>query len=214
NPGLLWDGQRGVALREGEVAILTGQGDTGPPVFPSTPVDDEGQFAFGPMSPGTYVLRASSHGYVTAKHRFTIPHQGNLRFFRFPLTPVRVVVRDIYATLSDELLEADEEGWGRLTPREASELLLEVIEVMLVEEDTPEETLKEGIRAFRAQLAKVRDAERGEGPPLSADEVVRAFVALTEEVYYSQRLHDEAIIIVAERLAERVRTRVAAQGEA
>ncbi|MBH24095.1 MAG: hypothetical protein CMH57_06520 [Myxococcales bacterium] len=206
--GVLWDRQRREPLREGEVAILTTQEEGQPAVIPATPIDADGAFSFGPLSPGAYVLRATARGFVSASYRFTIPHSGELRYFRFPLTPVRVVVRDLYAELSDELLEADEGAWGRLTPREVSERLLEAVESILSEEEEREEVVQEGLKAFRALLGRVLDAERGDGPALSSDEVVKAFVTLTEEVYYSQRLHDEEIITVAERLASRVREHV------
>ena len=68
------------------------------------------------------------------------------------------------------------------------------------------EDLPEGYQVFRLRLASVLEARRT-GAALAPDDLVSAIIEVLEEVYYSHRLHDEAVATVMQRLTSDVRTR-------
>lgn len=205
--GVLWDGQADRALKGGTVAIHLDVGarvdvaGLGEPMQARV-TDARGSFSFEAPEPGRYVLVGRSRGYVTATHRFVAPHKGKLAWVRFPLTPVRVVVRDLYSELVDDLCRQDA-AWGRLTPRQVYRILVKAVErVVSGQLVGPGD---EGLEAFRRSLAALLEATRGEREALSGPQLVETFTHVIEEVYFSQRLHDEQIIAIAERLAEAIR---------
>jgi hypothetical protein len=168
--------------------------------------DGRGRFRFEELPPGSYTLKARALGYVGASYTFTIPHGGELGLFRFPLTPVRVVVRGLFEDLSTEVTRQGE-VWGRLTPRQLQGVLLEALRPELREEGGQGALQEEGYKAFRASLERALGQQ--DAQELGASGVVAAITHVIEEVYYSRRLHEEEIIDLMERLVQRARQRVA-----
>jgi hypothetical protein len=151
------------------------------------------------LEAGRYALRVTSLGFVGASYKFSIPHGGELALFRFPLVPVRVVVRDLFEDLSEDLTR-EREVWGRLTPREVLKLALRALAEV-------EPSDAEGRVAFEESLERALGQEPAS---LAPNEAVSAVVSVLEEVYYSRRLHDEQLARVVERLAALLRAKEAA----
>ena len=208
--GLLWDSQIEAPIEGGQVEVLLDDGGADLDGFERATEPEvtsaRGRFAFGALPPGRYVLRASSKGFISATYRFGIPHGGQLSWFRFPLTPVRVVVRDLYEDMVEDVVR-ESESWGRLTPRQVRRLLLRAVDVAVRQ---PMLGGEEGYEAFKARLDEVLQTTRANGE-LSSEAVVHAVVVVLEEVYYSQRAHDEALAVVMERLTEEVRRQVSVE---
>lgn len=205
--GVLWDRQLSAPIAGGHVSLFHG----GPRdaaledlEAAAAPVvaDERGRFNFADLPPGAYVLSARAKGYVSARASFKVPHGGALSHFRFPLTPVRVVVRDLYEEMVEEVVR-ESGSWGRLTPRQLRTRLLLAVEDA-IEPDGRFPGGGEGFAAFKARLEQALKASRGDAE-IGPVEVVEAVVTVLEEVYYSQRLHDEALVEVMERLVVQVR---------
>ncbi len=206
--GILWDNQIKAPIEGGEVTLRRagpGQGEEGEPDFRAFTGSD-GEFAFVNLDAGPHVLRVQCRGYISASYRFEVPHGGRLRWFRFPMTPVRVVVRDLYEQMVEDVA-SERESWGRLTPRQASRLLLRAVEASVRE---PFPGGQEGVAAFKARLEQVLEASRGEGS-LTPEALIAAVVSVLEEVYFSQRRHDEALATIMERLTQEVRKQVSVE---
>lgn len=204
--GALWDDQVEAPIEGGLVRVLTlGSGAGGDPeALPEAAratSNAQGRFRVEGLAPGRYMLHARARGYISASYRFEIPHSGVLSRFRFPLTPVRVVVRDLYEELVDEVVR-ERGSWGRLTPRQVRGRLLALVEASIQPGAFPGGA--EGYQAFRARLEEALEARR-QGQDLDGAAAVEALVSVLEEVYYSQRLHDEALATVMERLTEVIR---------
>jgi hypothetical protein len=167
-----------------------------------TTADASGVFRFQGIRAGSYEMQARAKGYVTAVFPFDMPHGGQLAWFRLPVTPVRVVVRDLYEGLVEEL-GTTRDPWGRLTPRQTVALMLDAVRAPAA---PSRDDLSEGYQAFRERLAAVLEARRT-GEALRGEDLVSAIVEVLEEVYYSSRLHDEAVATIMERLTLDVRAR-------
>ncbi len=196
--GITSDAQTRDPVGGARVAVHDDEGE----VVVEVATDARGVFRFSGLLPGRYELQTRCKGYVSAAHQFSIPHSGALAWFRFPLTPVRVVVRDLFEALVEDL-SAQENPWGRLTPRQTVRMLLAAVRAPGGPAAT---TVPEGYQAFRERLSAVL-AARQTGSEMTADDVVSAVVEVLEEVYYSHRLHDEAVATIMERLTEDVRRR-------
>jgi hypothetical protein len=123
-----------------------------------------------------------------------------LNLFRFPLTPVRVIVRDLFDDLSGEVTRQGN-AWGRLTPRELQGIFLRALHGEA--EDEPLLTA-EGHEVFSRALERALEAQAAQAA-LSAAQAAAAVTHIIEEVYYSQRLHEEAVAVLMERLAAQIR---------
>jgi hypothetical protein len=196
--GILWDSQLKRAVGAGEVRLLREEGGAESHAR-STQADARGRFSFEGLEAGRYALRVTSLGFVGASYKFSIPHGGELALFRFPLVPVRVVVRDLFEDLSEDLTR-EREVWGRLTPREVLKLALRALAEV-------EPSDAEGRVAFEESLERALGQEPAS---LAPNEAVSAVVSVLEEVYYSRRLHDEQLARVVERLAALLRAKEAA----
>ncbi len=205
--GVLWDRQKEMPIDDGQVELLLDNKGAGadPDELSAAaePVTtgSNGAFAFRDLEPGRYVLRAKSKGYISVTYGFKVPHSGVLSRFRLPMTPVRVVVRDLYEDMVEEVVY-EQSSWGRLTPRQVRQRLLASLEAITTG-DFPGG--REGYDAFKERLEQVLSASR-EGAPMDAQAVVDAVVEVLEEVYYSQRRHDEALAVVMERLVDQLHT--------
>jgi hypothetical protein len=195
--GILWNAQTDEAIGGGEVAATDGSRQ----VAAACSAQD-GSFVLADLPAGRLTLRVSRKGYVSASHNFRIPHGGELSWVRFPLTPVRVVIRALYVALVEDVLES-QPSWGEHTPRQVFTLLLEAVDALGIDDEAGEPP--EGLSAFRAGLQHLLDSTRGQGDPVSPEELVTVVINLVEEVYYSGRDHDEDLVSVTERLSDRVR---------
>lgn len=197
--GILWDKQTESPVVGGAVE-LSGVGER--------LSDGRGRFLFEELAAGEYTLQVRALGYVGASYSFSIPHGGELSLFRFPLTPVRVVVRDLFEGFSREVTR-EGEIWGRLTPRQLQSVLLEALRPEL-EPQGQEALEQEGHQAFLESLRRAVGEQ--DDQEMGALRVVAAITHVIEEVYYSQRLHEEEIIDLMDRLVDRARRRVAGGG--
>lgn len=196
--GIISDAQTREPIAGARVALHDDDGE----VVTELTADERGVFRFTGLPAGRLEIHARTKGYVSAAHRFTIPHAGSLAWFRFPMTPVRVVVRDLYEGLVEDL-STHESPWGRLTPRQTVRILLAAVRAP---GGPASGAVPEGYQAFRERLAAVL-ASRQAGDRMTDDDVVSAVVEVLEEVYYSHRLHDEAVATIMERLTDDVRRR-------
>lgn len=205
--GVLWDGQTDKPIVGGRVELFRNPGSAVELTSGLAPdavqvTDARGYFEFPVIEPGSWVMQGRARGYVMASHRFSAPHRGRLSYFRFPLTPVRVVVRDLYTELVEDLSRQNA-AWGRLTPRQVYRLLIAAVERVVAGQALGPSS--EGLEAFRTSLAALLEATRGERGPLGGAELVETFTHVIEEVYFSQRMHEESIIAISERLAAAIR---------
>ncbi len=197
--GQLWDDHAQLPIPGAQVTLR--RADPAAPVLQVTS-DEDGAFAFDAPGEGAWRLEAAARGYVTASHAVALPHRGDLSWFRFALTPVRVVVRDLYAALVEDLAR-DHARWGRLTPRQVYGLLLAAVAELRAQQSVAAPA--EGWTAFEASLQRLRADAAEDAPPLDGPALVEALTHLVEEVYFSQRAYDEDIIAVTERLTATLR---------
>ena len=172
------------------------------PTHAEVKTNDEGHFTFEPPPRGNYVLIGQKRGYVSGRVRLSVPHKGRFSWVGFPLTPVRVVVRDLYEGLVEDLAMRNA-AWGRMTPRQVYRLLVKAVARVVAGEHVS--ALDEGFGAFESALGELLAATRGERERLTGARLVEVFTHLIEEVYFSQRMHDEQIIQISERLADAIR---------
>jgi hypothetical protein len=196
--GVISDAQTKEPVSGARVVVYDGQAE----LIQDTTADASGVFRFQGIRAGSYEMQARAKGYVTAVFPFDMPHGGQLAWFRLPVTPVRVVVRDLYEGLVEEL-GTTRDPWGRLTPRQTVALMLDAVRAPAA---PSRDDLSEGYQAFRERLAAVLEARRT-GEALRGEDLVSAIVEVLEEVYYSSRLHDEAVATIMERLTLDVRAR-------
>lgn len=194
--GILWDLQTQRPIPGGLVRLAAENQEAPPPQT----ADARGRVTFAALSPGRYRMEVTALGYVSASWAFSIPHRGELNLFRFPLTPVRVIVRDLFDDLSGEVTRQGN-AWGRLTPRELQGIFLRALHGEA--EDEPLLTA-EGHEVFSRALERALEAQAAQAA-LSAAQAAAAVTHIIEEVYYSQRLHEEAVAVLMERLAAQIR---------
>jgi hypothetical protein len=149
-----------------------------------------GAFLVEELQAGSYQLEVSADGFMTGRLRFELPHRGQLSNTRLDLIAVPLKIRRLYESLIATL--RGEELWGRLSPRQIEQTLLEASKRAAQAQQTP------GSRAFVASLERKLDEQRGQ---LSAEELVAMMTAVVEETYFSGRTFDESVWRLAREIA-------------
>jgi hypothetical protein len=142
----------------------------------------DGRFVFNTLPAGACVLHIHAPGFAVSKMPMTLPHQGQLHYFRVDLIDMALKVRKFYQSWVRRW--HPKEAWGRLTPREIEAALLDVVDH--VEASDAEHQRQHWGEALRELIEKEHDLG-----DLSVQRTMELLTQLIEESYYSQRLYGD-----------------------
>ena len=195
--GVVWDRWRDEPMQHAELTVVDLAGDE---VVETSQTDasagQEGRFSVGPLEAGQYRLEVRADGFMPGRLDFETPHSGRLGNVRLDLVAVPLKIRRLYQSLV-EALQGDD-LWGRLSPREIEDVLLEAAD--RAQESVP------GMAGARFVERLRRRLDAGD-QPLGGHELVAMMTALVEETYFSGRQFDESVWHVARDIALQLRTR-------
>lgn len=155
-----------------------------------------GAFRIDELEAGAYALEVRADGFVPGHLEFRVPHRGRLSNTRLNLVAVPLKIRRLYQSLVERL--EGEKLWGRLSPRQIEETLVEAQGASAPQADTA--ARRAFVDTLRRRLAE-GDAE------MSGDELVAMMTAVVEETYFSARTFDISVFHLARDIAERLRRR-------
>lgn len=144
--------------------------------------DTKGRFLIESLPPDSYILSVHAVGFIPAKLAFDIPHNGTLSKFRLDLVAVPLKIRQIYQTTIQSI--QGEDLWGQQTPRQINELITRTL----------------ALETTQSPHMHKRLLDVSNNPA----EVLRTLTEIVEECYFSGRLYNEELWLIARELAREI----------
>jgi hypothetical protein len=197
--GLVWDVWRRRPVANATLSLR--QMDSDGAVLATVRSDEGGRFRLQGKAPGHYDLLINAPGFVDGQLALSLPHAGNLGRIRLDMVAVPLKIRRVFQAMVESL--EGEDLWGKLTPRQIEEALLESLQG----------DVRGACEAHRQWLGQRLEAFRSMSPQDDGRALLDLLVHLVEESYYGNEEATTDHWHVARDIAMRL-TEMARQGKA
>lgn len=200
--GLVWDVWREQPVEGATLTVRSGDGEVVRQETVGAGDLPTGGFVIEDLERGRYLLHIEAYGFMPAELEVRLPHDGSLSNARLDLSAVPLKIRWLYQSVVERL--EGEDLWGRLSPRQIEEAL---VDVAARSERGEAGTTR---RAFVEQL-ELRLEETSE--ELTVERLAAAMTDLVEETYFSGRNFDREVWRFARDLARRLERQAEEESE-